>query len=29
MEKQWNEDYPSVKVHVNAVVEILQTGSID
>jgi spore germination protein len=28
-EKQWNEDYPSVKVHVNAYVEIVQTGSID
>ncbi|NYE07388.1 spore germination protein [Bacillus niacini] len=28
-EKQWNEDYPNVKVHVNADVEIVQTGSID
>lgn len=28
-EKQWNVDYPNVKVHVNANVEIVQTGSID
>ena len=28
-EKQWNMDYPNVKVHVNADVEIVQTGSID
>ncbi|MFS0777760.1 Ger(x)C family spore germination protein [Neobacillus sp. 3P2-tot-E-2] len=28
-EKQWNEDYPNVKIHVNANVEIVQTGSID
>lgn len=28
-EKQWKSYYPNVKVHVNADVEILQTGSID
>lgn len=28
-DKQWNEEYPNVKVHVNADVEIVQTGSID
>jgi spore germination protein len=28
-EKQWNEEYPNVKVYVHADVEILQTGSID
>lgn len=28
-EKQWKENYPNAKVHINADVEILQTGSID
>lgn len=28
-EKQWNVEYPNIKVQVNANVEILQTGSID
>lgn len=28
-EKQWNQDYPNVKIHVNVNLEILQTGSVD
>lgn len=28
-EKQWNQDYPTVKIHVNVDLEIKQTGSVD
>jgi spore germination protein len=28
-EKQWNQDYPTVIIHVNVALEIVQTGSVD
>ncbi|WHY03217.1 Ger(x)C family spore germination protein [Neobacillus sp. DY30] len=28
-EKQWKQDYPNVKIHVNADLKIVQTGSVD